>query len=60
MNRGMGDSHIQNLEYHAYPLVVKVITCVVLGLSRVATHDYLNHSWVLHNTPNFVFGNNIP
>ena len=55
----MGDSHIQNLEYHAYPLVVKVITCVVLGLSRVATRDYLNHSWVLHDTPNFVFGNNI-
>ena len=33
---GMGDSHIADFEYHEIPQVVKVITSVVLGLSRVA------------------------
>ena len=32
----MGDSHIADFEYHEIPQVVKVITSVVLGLSRVA------------------------
>ena len=32
----LGDSHIADFEYHEIPQVVKVITSVVLGLSRVA------------------------
>ena len=34
-------SHIADFEYRQIPLVVKVITCVVLGLSLVA----FGHSW---------------
>ena len=36
VNVTMGDSHIADFEYHEIPQVVKVITSVVLGLSRVA------------------------
>ena len=37
----MGDSHIADFEYHEIPQVVKVITSVVLRLSRVAG----GHEW---------------